>query len=63
MVDFRIPSTPGMVSKTSGREGISTRILRARAADSAWVWATTVAVPLMLLAPALWNSYPLLRPW
>ncbi|MGO8910520.1 MAG: hypothetical protein ACLQDM_14535 [Bradyrhizobium sp.] len=50
-----------MLSKTSGREGITTQILRARAVDSVWVWATAVAIPLMLLAPALWNGYPLLQ--
>ncbi len=61
MVDFRNLSNPGMLSKTSGREGITTQILRARAVDSVWVWATAVAIPLMLLAPALWNGYPLLQ--
>ncbi len=61
MADFRDLSNPGMVSTASGREGITTHILRARAADSVWVWATTVAIPLMLLAPALWNGYPLLQ--
>jgi hypothetical protein len=30
-------------------------------ADSAWVWMTAVAIPLMLIAPALWNGYPLLQ--
>ncbi len=50
-----------MVGKTSGGEGITTRILRARAAEPAWVWATAIAIPLMLLAPALWNGYPLLQ--
>jgi hypothetical protein len=61
LVDFRDLSNPGMLGKTSGREGITTRILRARAADSVWVWATAIAIPLMLLAPALWNGYPLLQ--
>jgi len=32
-----------------------------RAADPVLVWATAVAIPLMLLAPALWNGYPLLQ--
>jgi hypothetical protein len=35
--------------------------LRARIAASAWVWIAAVAIPLMLLAPALWNGYPLLQ--
>ena len=45
----------------SGRASITTQILRARAADAAWVWVAAVAIPLMLLAPALWNGYPLLQ--
>jgi hypothetical protein len=35
--------------------------LRARAADEVWVWIAAIAVPLMLMAPALWNGYPLLQ--
>jgi hypothetical protein len=35
--------------------------LRARIADSRLVWIAAIAVPLMLLASALWNSYPLLQ--
>jgi hypothetical protein len=35
--------------------------LRARTTASAWVWIAAVAIPLMLLAPALWNGYPLLQ--
>jgi hypothetical protein len=35
--------------------------LRARATDSAWVWLSAVAIPLMLIGPALWNGYPLLQ--
>jgi hypothetical protein len=35
--------------------------LRARTTASARVWITAVAVPLMLIAPALWNGYPLLQ--
>jgi hypothetical protein len=44
-----------------GRTSITTEILRARSTASAWVWIAAVAVPLMLLAPALWNGYPLLQ--
>jgi hypothetical protein len=29
--------------------------------DTVWVWVAAVAIPLMLLAPALWNGYPLLQ--
>ena len=44
-----------------GGSSITTQILRARVTDSAWVWIAAVAIPLMLLAPALWNGYPLLQ--
>jgi hypothetical protein len=45
-----------------GGSHISTRILRARtAADSRSAWIAAIAIPLMLLAPALWNGYPLLQ--
>jgi hypothetical protein len=52
---------PGMVAGKSERSSINTQILRARAADSVWVWILAVAIPLMLIAPALWNGYPLLQ--
>ena len=45
----------------SGGSHINTQILRARASYSAWVWISAVTIPLMLLAPALWNGYPLLQ--
>jgi hypothetical protein len=44
-----------------GGRSINTQILRARLADSSWVWIAAVAIPLMLIAPALWNGYPLLQ--
>jgi len=44
-----------------GGSSITTQIARARVADSAWVWASAVAIPLLLIAPALWNGYPLLQ--
>jgi hypothetical protein len=40
---------------------INTQILRARVTDQAWVWIAAVTIPLMLIAPALWNGYPLLQ--
>jgi hypothetical protein len=40
---------------------ISTQISGAGATDSAGVWTSAVAIPLMLIAPALWNGYPLLQ--
>ena len=45
-----------------GESHTSTQILRARtAAGSRSAWIATIAIPLMLLAPALWNGYPLLQ--
>ncbi|WP_414641386.1 hypothetical protein [Bradyrhizobium sp.] len=45
----------------SGGRSITTDILRTRAAEPAWAWTSAVAIPVMLLAPALWNGYPLLQ--
>ena len=59
-MDFGPPANPGMLAGTGG-SSITTQILRARAADQAWVWISAVAIPLMLIAPALWNGYPLLQ--
>jgi len=45
-----------------GESHTSTQILRARTiADSRAAWIAAIAIPLMLLAPALWNGYPLLQ--
>src|SRR3954469_956707 len=45
-----------------GGHHIRTQILRARTAANAWsAWIAAVAIPLLLLAPALWNGYPLLQ--
>ena len=38
-----------------------TQIFRARRTDVALVWIIALAVPLLLIAPALWNGYPLLE--
>ena len=40
---------------------IDTQILRARRTDLALVWSIAIAIPLLLIAPALWNGYPLLQ--
>ncbi|MGA7805498.1 hypothetical protein [Bradyrhizobium sp.] len=40
---------------------ITTRTLRARFADSGFARIAVVAIPLFLIAPALWNGYPLLQ--
>jgi hypothetical protein len=39
----------------------NSQTLHARRADFALVWIVAIAVPLLLLAPALWNGYPLLE--
>jgi hypothetical protein len=45
-----------------GVNQISTQLLRARTiVDSPSAWIAAIAIPLMLLAPALWNGYPLLQ--
>lgn len=44
-----------------GRLIINTRVLRTRLADAGAVWAVAVLIPLFLLAPAIWNGYPLLQ--
>lgn len=35
--------------------------MRARLADTGAVWVAAVIIPLLLVAPALWNGYPLLQ--
>jgi hypothetical protein len=45
----------------NGGNRINTQILGARIADSRSAWVAAIAIPLMLLAPALWNGYPLLQ--
>jgi hypothetical protein len=40
---------------------ITTDILRARAAGSPWLRLAALALPLLLIAPAFWNGYPLLQ--
>jgi hypothetical protein len=47
--------------EANGGNSINTEIMRARVTDSAWVWMPAVAIPLMLVLPALWNGYPLLQ--
>jgi uncharacterized RDD family membrane protein YckC len=42
-------------------EATSIRRFYARATDSTGVWIAALAIPLMLVAPALWNGYPLLQ--
>src|ERR1700753_1362876 len=40
---------------------INTRILGARRTDTVSVWIAAILIPLFLIAPALWNGYPLLQ--
>ncbi|MBR0826915.1 hypothetical protein JQ596_15305 [Bradyrhizobium manausense] len=40
---------------------ITTDILRSRATGSVWLGLAVIALPLLLIAPALWNGYPLLQ--
>lgn len=40
---------------------ITTEQLRARAAGSFWLRLAAVALPLLMIAPAFWNGYPLLQ--
>src|SRR6201996_5085411 len=40
---------------------IKTRALSARPADTVSVWIAAILIPLFLIAPALWNGYPLLQ--
>jgi len=44
-----------------GGSHINTQILRAGVTGQRLVWIAALAIPLMLLAPALWNGYPLLQ--
>lgn len=44
-----------------GRNDTKTGILRARTTDTVSVWIASVLIPLFLIAPALWNGYPLLQ--
>lgn len=49
-----------MLEKNRGNH-ITTQILRARIAGARSAWVAAIAIPLMLLGPALWNGYPLLQ--
>ncbi|MBR1172598.1 hypothetical protein JQ617_01405 [Bradyrhizobium sp. KB893862 SZCCT0404] len=40
---------------------ITTEQLRTRAAGSLWLRLAAVALPLLMIAPAFWNGYPLLQ--
>src|SRR5215475_11272917 len=40
---------------------IKAKALSARPADMVSVWIAAILIPLFLIAPALWNGYPLLQ--
>jgi hypothetical protein len=44
-----------------GGNDIKTGVISARPADTVSVWIAAVLIPLFLMAPALWNGYPLLQ--
>jgi hypothetical protein len=44
-----------------GGNEVKTGVLRARSADTMSVWIAAILIPLFLIAPALWNGYPLLQ--
>src|SRR6185437_344848 len=46
---------------TIGEHPISTRVLYRRAAEAPWAWIAAIIIPVLLLAPAIWNGYPLLE--
>ncbi|HAR13737.1 MAG: hypothetical protein CFE30_21610 [Bradyrhizobium sp. PARBB1] len=50
-----------MVGPSDGGSIINSQTLRARLTDARSVWIATIAIPLLLLAPAFWNGYPLLQ--
>lgn len=49
-------------NRNRGSSSITTEILQARRTDSTLgVWVSALALPVLLLAPAIWNRYPLLQ--
>src|SRR3954464_77267 len=49
------------VSPATRKFIINTQILRARRTSPALVRAIAIAIPFLLIAPAIWNGYPLLQ--
>ena len=47
--------------RTMGDLSINTQSLRARLSDVGLIRAAVLAIPFFLIAPALWNGYPLLQ--
>src|SRR6516162_4826724 len=56
------PRRPSAQAGTSmGETNVGTRSLDARRTGALSVWIAVIVVPLFLVAPALWNGYPLLE--
>jgi hypothetical protein len=61
LADFGTDPVPGKVPAAMGKHHIDTQIQRARLAESGLIWAAAIAIPILLVAPAIWNGYPLLQ--
>jgi hypothetical protein len=60
--EFRLDHYCGHGPDEDGADlSITTEQLRARAAGTFWLRLAAVALPLLLIAPAFWNGYPLLQ--
>lgn len=47
--------------RATGGTRISTRVLYRRSTEAPWAWIAAAIIPILLLAPAIWNGYPLLE--
>lgn len=47
--------------RTTGGSRISTQVLHRRSTEAPWAWIAVAVIPVLLLAPAMWNGYPLLQ--
>ncbi|MET4720461.1 hypothetical protein ABIF63_004567 [Bradyrhizobium japonicum] len=62
MVNSASTAIAGMVAEHDGADlSITTDQLRAGARGSLWLRLAAVGLPLLLIAPAFWNGYPLLQ--
>jgi hypothetical protein len=59
-MDFDPAPIAGKLTRRGDRT-INTQTLRARARELASVRAAAIVIPVFLLAPAIWNGYPLLQ--
>src|SRR6516162_8475556 len=58
---FRPHRPSAQAGANMGETNVGTRSLNARRTGVLSVWIAVVVVPLFLVAPALWNGYPLLE--